>query len=170
MRGIFFFLVLAMSTVLICGGALAAGQPPFTMNELARCLEDTPDFLEYMESQQGETGDYEDPSTMQQLAGHQAAAAWLQKHGWVPQRFSYVLGQMSKGYMALRLRQEGAMMDTQMQEAMKMPDMTPAMKAEMSRAMKELQEAREARGVHPSEMKLIEANLENILNMYESLE
>ena len=174
MRNIITLLLAAAGLTLGAFSALAGPQPPFTEDELLRCIEDTPAFVDYME----DLGEAMDSSggmlALKDLGARADAQAWFRKNGWTRERWAYVLDHMGRGYGSAMMDQNTAEMPKPQEIDLSglPPEMQEQMRAQIaaSMAMGQAMAAQQAKALPPSEMVLIGKHHEGIREMFDSLE
>lgn len=174
MKNIITLLTAAAGLTLGAFSAFAGPQPPFTEDELLRCIEDTPAFVEYMEKQGAAMDASGGMLALKELGTYADAQTWFGKQGWTRERWVYVLDHMGRGYGSAMLRQETAGMPKP--EDIDLSDLPPEMQEHMraqiaaSMAMGQAMAAQQAQGLPPSEMALIGKYHEEIREMFDKLE
>ena len=174
MKIVMTFLFFVVGLTLGAFSALAGPQPPFTEDELLRCIDDTPAFIEHMET----LGEAMDSSggmlALKELGTRAEAQAWFRDNGWTRERWVYVLDHMSRGYGSAMLRHETA--DMPKPEEIDLSGLPPEMQEQMraqiaaSMAMSQAMAAQQAKDLPPSEMVLIGKHRDEIREIFDGLE
>ena len=134
-----------VAATLTAFAATAQEAAPFSEQELTRCVADTPQLIDYVSSLGSETGNLDDQGAAQQLIADNNARQWLADKGWQPQRYSYVLDHVARGYAALQIGESSADVNAQMQQA-----------------MQQFGAAQSGEGIPASEMALIESHFDEV--------
>ena len=174
MNNVMTFFILVAGLMFGAFSALAGPQSPFTEDELLRCIDDTPAFVEHMET----LGEAMDSSNgmlaLKELGSHAEAQAWFRENGWTHERWAYVLDHMGRGYGSAMLRHETA--DMPKPEEIDLSGLPPEMQEQMraqiaaSMAMSQAMASQQAQDLPASEMALIGKHREEIREMFDKLE
>ena len=148
-------------------------QEPFNATELNKFLGDYPDFIKWTENHHEEWKQLESTPMKAGMKVSQDVLGFAREKGWdPPQRFFYVMGQVSAGIAQIKMPQMASDMSGMLKQQRKMiadnPNIPAAQKkealADIDKALAEAakQGPMEGPTVHPEEMALIRANQQEI--------
>jgi len=150
---------------------------PFNPAELNKFISDYPGFVSFMKTQEKAIEDAGNPDAWQSMQASNRMASYLNKKGWKPERFFYVLSHANAGLAAVTLEEQAPQIQSQFSESRKAIQNNPMFSAEMKQQLLAQMQQGEAQAkkmdqmgkdLPPLELKLIRKNKDRLMHLFES--
>jgi len=172
--------ILAAAVWLLVPCSARAEDPrPFSGKELDKLLSDLPGFVSFMNAEEKTIGDAGDPTVWQSLQLSRRMLEYLEKRGWKPERFFYVVSHVSVGLAAVTMEENAPRVQAQLAESQKAIQENPMISPEMKRQLlDQMQQGAEqtrqmdrvGQDLPAEELALIRKNKARIVETFETAE